>query len=126
MSDHAAFGKIMGMDIQRIQDSPLAGNINGIGSVRLLKLPFFPFEETVRKSEKPTCIEYQISKGTPLHHHYGILLFKAIEGNKTALTYTIELGSRIPLVGLIVKTVLQNSLKSGLKKYADQLKNNSW
>ncbi len=121
LSDHANFGRIMGMNIVRIKDSPLPDDPNGRGSVRLIKAPILSFEETIRKSEKPTLIEYQISKGTPLHHHYGTMQFDSPAENKTVLSYTIELGSQIPFVGFLVKMALQNAIASALKKYARQL-----
>ncbi|MBK9458557.1 MAG: SRPBCC family protein [Sphingobacteriales bacterium] len=121
-NDHANFGKMMGQNVDRIVDSPDTNNVNGVGSVRLIKLPIAPFEETIRKSEKPTCIEYQISKGTPLHHHYGSMQFKSISAQKTALDYSIEVGSKIPLVGLLIKIALQKGIGSSLKNYAKRLK----
>lgn len=121
-NDHANFGKMMGQNVDRIVDSTDADNINGVGSVRLIKLPIAPFEETIRKSEKPTCIGYQISKGTPLHHHYGSMQFKSLSAQKTALDYSIEVGSKIPLVGLLIKIALQKGIGGSLKNYAKRLK----
>jgi hypothetical protein len=121
-NDHAHLGSILGQNIQRIKDSDNPENINGVGSVRLIKIPFAPFEETIRKSVKPTCIEYQISKGTPLHHHYGKMQFTSLSSGKLALEYSIELGSKIPFIAGILKVATQNSIEAGLKKYAAQLK----
>jgi len=117
-SDHARFGKMMGLPVERITDSTDPGNINGKGSVRVLKIPLFPFEETIRRSDKPVCIEYQITKGTPMDHHYGTIQFKSLPGDRTAIDYTIELGSKIPLLGGIIKRALQKGLENGLDKYA--------
>lgn len=124
-NDHGKLGKILQQNIQRIKDSDNPENINGLGSVRLISIPFVPFQETIRKSVKPSCIEYQIIKGTPLHHHYGKMQFKKLSDEKSALDYTIELGSKIPFLGAIVKVAIQNSIETGLKKYAEQLKKNS-
>jgi hypothetical protein len=121
-SDHVNFGKINGLVVKRIVDSPDRNNLNGVGSVRLIKVPLFAFEETVTKSKKPNLIEYQISRGTPLNHHYGTMVFESLPGNRSSINYTITLGSKIPLVGLIVKNGLQKGLKDGLKKYAEKLK----
>lgn len=123
-NQHALFGKMLGQNIVRVSDSTQPDNPDGVGSIRRIKLPFLSFEETVRKSEKNACIEYQITKGTPLHHHYGTMLFSENEkyGSKTALlNYTIELGSRFPLFAAALKIVLQKSIESSLKKYAEGL-----
>ncbi len=121
-NDHETFGKIMGQKVQRIVDSRDPDNINGVGSVRSMKLPFTPFEETIVRSEKPVCIEYQISKGTPLHHHYGKIQFSSLPEGRSAIDYTIELGSKFPLVGMIVKTALEKGITDGLRNYARRLK----
>lgn len=120
-SDHENFGRMMGMDVKRIKDSADPENINGVGSVRRIGNGFLSFEETIRKSERPDIIEYQITKGTPLHHHYGNMRFKYLPGGRSSIDYTIELGSKIPLLAGLLKIVLQKAIKSGLKKYATGL-----
>jgi uncharacterized membrane protein len=121
-NDHVNFGKIMGQKVVRIIDSTDPNNINGVGSVRSMTLPTGPFEETIVKSEKPNLIEYKISKGTPLHYHYGRMQFTSLPNGRAAIKYTIELGSKYPLVGLIVKTALAKGIASGLASYARKLK----
>ena len=65
-NDHANFGKMMGQDIKRVTDSTDEGNVNGLGSVRSIKIPGAAFEETIVRSQKPVCIEYQITKKLPI------------------------------------------------------------
>lgn len=121
-NDHINFGKMMGQKVQRIVDSLDPGNVNGVGSVRLMRLPSGPFEETIVKSEKPSLIEYKITKGTPLHHHYGRMRFSDLGGERSAIDYSIELGSKFPLIGAIVKAALGKGIADGLKNYARRLK----
>jgi uncharacterized protein YndB with AHSA1/START domain len=121
-NDHANFCKMMGQKVLRIADSTDPGNVNGIGSVRQLNLPTGPFEETIVKSEKPGLIEYKISKGTPLHHHYGWMKFTSLPSGRSAINYTIELGSKYPLIGIIVKAALAKGIADGLRNYARRLK----
>lgn len=121
MSDHVSMGKIMGQNFTRIVDGKDPENPNGVGSVRRINVPLFGFEETVRKSEKHSLIEYQISKGTPLNHHYGTMVFKSLSADKTSLDYTIELGSKIPLLGAILKGALGSAISGSLKNYAAKL-----
>lgn len=119
--DHANMGKILGQNISRIVDSKDPSNINGVGSVRRINIPIFGFEETIRKCEKPNRIEYQISKGSPLSHHYGTMVFKSLPGGKTSLDYTIELGSKLPFMGIILKGALAQMIGGSIKKYAKKM-----
>ena len=120
-NDHVNFGKMMGQKVTRVLDSTDPDNINGVGSVRSMNLPMVPCEETIVKSEKPNLIEYKISKGTPLHHHYGRMQFKDLPEGRSAISYTIELGSKVPLIGGIVKTALNKGIAAGLSNYARRL-----
>jgi hypothetical protein len=121
-SSHESFGNIMGQTIVRIVDSADIENINGVGSVREIRLPLFPFEETIIKSEKYNCIEYKISKGTPLSYHNGSMVFKSLPNGKTALDYTIQLGSNISLIAGIISSILKKAIGSSVKKYARRFK----
>ena len=121
-SDHENLGRIFGQRMTRVVDSPDPANINGINSVRKIHVPLIAFEETIRKSEKPHRIEYQISKASPLAHHYGTLLFKSLPNGKSALDYTTELGSNVPLWAPFVKTLLSVAIGGSIKKYARSLK----
>ena len=120
-NDHVVFGKLVGQKTIRIKDSTEDGNVNGVGSVRKVCLPLLPLEETIRKSEKPTLIEYQITRSTGIHHHYGWMRFEALSDNRSALKYTIEIGSRIPLAGALLSSALKTVLSKALKKRAASL-----
>jgi len=120
-NDHANFGQIMGQNIERVVDSHDTSNVNGIGSIRRINIPLLPFEETIQKSVKPTLIEYKITKGTPLSHHYGRMNFKSLSDTTSALDYTIEIGSNIPLLGTVVAYGLEKGIAAGLKKLARDL-----
>ena len=121
-SDHERFGKMLGQSITRVKDSADPANVNGVNSVRRINMPLIPFEETIRKSEKPNRIEYQITKNSLLAHHYGTILFKNLPGERSAIEYTIEFGSNVPLWAVMVKTVLQFMIMGRMKKYAKRLK----
>ena len=121
-SDHVRFGKMMGQNISRIVDSTDPKDVNGLNSVRRISVPFAVFEETIRKSVKNECIEYQITKGTPLAHHYGTMVFNRLPNGKSSLDYTIEVGSNTPLLGSIIKQLLKFAIGSAVKKYANSLK----
>lgn len=121
-SDHEQFGNMMGQRVTRIVDSPDPRDVNGINSVRKIPLPLIPFEETIRKWEKPHRIEYQITKSSPLAHHYGTMVFKRLADGKSAIEYTIELGSPVPFWAAFVKSLLRVAIGNSMKKYAQRLK----
>ena len=121
MSDHENFGKMMGQKIARIVDSTDPGNVNGVGSVRGFKMPMY-VEETITRSERGKRIEYKITKGTPLNHHYGTILFADLGDGRSSVDYTIEMGSKIPFIAAIIKVALEKGIGGGLKNHARRLK----
>ncbi|ASK35842.1 SRPBCC family protein [Alloalcanivorax mobilis] len=100
--------------VRRIQDGePQA---NGVGSVRELSLPLAaPFQETVTVFEPDQRIEYQITRGSPLKNHHGEMLFSET-ANGSRLRYTIVFEGKLPLVGGLVKPVLERGIRKGLNK----------
>ena len=120
-NDHANFGKMMGQNISRVVDSADVNNVNGVGSVRSIKIPMVAFEETIVKSEKPVCIEYRISSGLPIDYHYGNMQFKSLPNGKSAIDYSIKLGLKVPLLGSIVAITLKRAMNKGLRNYAGRL-----
>jgi len=79
---------------------------------------FLPVRAEIRK---PNRIEYLIYKGTPINHHYGTVIFKSLPNGKSVIDYTIELGSKLPFLGLILKGVLGQLIGGSIKKYAKKL-----
>ncbi len=100
--------------VTRIRDGK--DNVNGVGSVRRLKIPGVPaFEETVTDAVVNDYIAYRITRGSPLNHHAGRMTFTE-QGDKTQLNYHIEFSSRIPLLAGLVKVLLERSINKGLDK----------
>lgn len=91
---------------------------NGVGSARKLSIPLTPpFVETTQVYRENEVIEYAITSGiSPIKDHYGVMKFSDIGGNQTKLEYTIEFKGRVPVIGPVVKVVLQNAIGQGLKK----------
>jgi len=121
ISDHEALGKLIGMKIKRIVDSS-GNNINGLGSIRLIKAFGSPeFEEEIISFEENKLIEYTIIKGSPLKNHRGRQEFSQLNG-KTSLHYTIEFEPRvsIPLWGSILKIAVKMPIAKGIKKLAER------
>lgn len=119
LGDHEKFGKICGITMRRVVDG--TEHLNGLGSVREIKIGLLPpFQETITKYIENQCIEYKITKGSPIKNHVGVLIFSE-QGNQTNLNYTINLESRIPFTSLGIKALLGLGLRQGLKRYAKSL-----
>ncbi len=119
LSDHEQFGRICGISMKRIVDG--RGSLNGLGSVREIKIGVLPaFEETITKFIENTKLEYRITKGSPIKNHLGKMVFMD-KGEKCSLHYTIALESKIPLTTFAIKSILGLSIKRGLQRYARSL-----
>jgi uncharacterized membrane protein len=89
---------------------------NGVGSAREMTLPLVaPFVETVTGFRNNEQIEYRITQGSPLKNHCGVMRFSNTpQGSR--LHYTIEFQGRYPLIGPVVKVLLENGIRLGLKR----------
>jgi hypothetical protein len=123
LCDHETFGKICGINMQRVVDG--RESPNGLGSIREIKIGLLPaFQETVTKYIENERMEYKITKGSPIKNHLGVLSFSE-KGGKTQLHYTIELESKIPLTTFVIKSALGFGIRNGLKRYAASLNKNA-
>ncbi|MDX1587751.1 MAG: SRPBCC family protein [Oleiphilaceae bacterium] len=99
--------------IRRIKDG--SDSVNGTGSIRRMRLPLAPaFEETVTEMVPNEKIQYRISKGSPLRNHQGTMLFSGTDKG-CKLEYRMEFEGRVPLVGPVVKVILEQGIRNGLK-----------
>jgi hypothetical protein len=115
LSDHEKMGPILGANVKRTRDGK--DSLNGLGSVRTLNIwPLSGFDETVTAFEKDKLVEYKITRGSPLKNHKGVMQFYPLGSGGSKLHYTIEFESKIPFLGPVVRTVLENSIRRGLKK----------
>ena len=115
LAEHENLAEIFGAKVTRLRDGQ-DGERNGVGSVRKLQIgPLPAFEETVTEFVPPERIVYEITKGSPLKGHVGVMTFSA-HGKGTSFHYDIRLASPIPGVAAIVKASLTSSVKKGLDK----------
>lgn len=117
LTDHHAFGLLLGQNIRRIVDAP-SGPVNGVGSVRLIQLlPGFSFEETVRSYREGELMEYQISRGGPLKSHWGRLEFTGLDqGRRCRLNYRIDFSPKIFATGALLQHLIAKPIRNGLRK----------
>lgn len=114
LSNHNKLSKVLGIPVKRVVDG--RGDVNGVGSVRSMGLWPVTVEETVIAVTHNQSIDYRISKGgAPLKNHSGNITFRST-GTGSEVTWTIAFDSSVPVVGGIVKQVLQQGLKMGLKR----------
>jgi len=119
LSNHEKFGEICGISMKRTKDG--ADGLNGLGSIRAIKIGILPsFEETITGFIPNEFIEYKITRGSPIKNHVGTLKFSE-QNNQTVLDYTIKLESKIPFTTSVIKNVLQSGISKGLRKYAKTL-----
>jgi len=115
LSDHEKMGPILGANVKRTRDGK--DSLNGLGSVRTLNIGPLPgFDETVTAFGKDKLVEYKITRGSPLKNHKGVMQFYPSGSGGSRLHYTIEFESKIPLLGPVVRAVLESSIRRGLKK----------
>jgi hypothetical protein len=120
LSEHDTFGRIIGVNIQRIKDSKDT-NKNGLGSIRLIKsFPAPSFEETIVAFEPNKFIAYEVSNGSPIKNHLGELHFSG-EGERSKLVYTIHFEPKInfPMWGGLLKSLIEKPIRKGLLDYAE-------
>lgn len=95
---------------------------NGVGSIRKLSFAGLPpFEETVTAVTENERIEYRITKGTPLRHHYGVMEFSPAPSGGSHLDYTISLEAPVPGLSSVIAATLGSTIKRGLKRVDEKL-----
>jgi uncharacterized protein YndB with AHSA1/START domain len=115
LAEHENLAEVFGAKITRLRDGD-GGERNGVGSVRQLRIgPLPAFEETVTEFVVPERIVYQITKGSPLRGHVGVMTF-APSAAGTSFVYDIRLASPIPGVAVIVRAALTRSIKASLEQ----------
>lgn len=120
-ADHEQFGRLLGAPARRIHDSDQA-DPNGIGSVRKIGIGPIGVEETVTNFEPDTLIEYAITSASPLKNHYGRIRFISTSENETRVQYSIHFEDAIPLTGALVRSVLDQALRRGMRRVPAMIK----
>ena len=101
--------------VERVRDGDTERN--GVGSVRRLSFAgLLPFEETVTAAHENERIEYGITKGSPLRHHYGVMKFSPTDTGGSHLDYTITLEAPIPGMASAIAATLTRTINGGLRR----------
>jgi len=115
-AEHENLDGVLGAKITRLADGS-DGNRNGVGSSRRLKPPgpVPAFEETVTAFVPVERIEYEVTRGTPLNHHHGTIVFAPTE-NGTHMEWSIEIGTALPGLDFVISRVLIRNIGGGLDR----------
>jgi hypothetical protein len=97
------------------------GSRYGAGSIRRIKPWFGPaYEEKILSVEPGRLIEYTAIKGTPFNHHHGSYLVEP-EGAGTRFTFHLDFSCALPLLGRVIRSVLEPINRRGFDNLARQL-----
>ena len=123
LSKHATYNIAFApMQVVRVKDSADPERPDGVGSVRRMGIgPIKPLQEQITLLEPNQRIEYKIIKNPLIKHHLGVIEFQDIADNKTLVTYSIELQTRVPFVSKAILAQLKTAIKIGLSKLAKSL-----
>lgn len=114
LAEHENLAAIFGAKVKRLRDGD-DGNRNGVGSARELKVgPLPSFDETVTQYERPSLIEYRITRGGVLKDHVGIMKFSPTASGGTNLDYRIRIDAKIPGMSGVIAKGLTRSIEKGL------------
>lgn len=115
ISDHANYQQFPGVGESRLVKlgSPTK---NGVGAVREIKSGLARFTEEITRYERPTRLEYLITRSFPPLRHQGgsVRLEKTPDG--TLVTWTTTMEARIPLLGRLLTPILAAMLTRGFNE----------
>jgi uncharacterized protein YndB with AHSA1/START domain len=114
LSEHEHLGALFHAPVKRIR----SGNSerNGVGSCRRIGPPGpLGLEETVLEYVADERIVYEITSGSPLRRHQGVMEFSGSDNGGSRLEYRIRFGSPIPGLARLVRHRLERSIPAGLR-----------
>lgn len=119
--DHESFGRIWPGKTTRIRESNNPDNPNDVGSIRQICLGPMCFEETQITCERPSLIEYTVTKGSPIKNHKGRIQIKPGTNGGTEIDYSIEFDPRIPCTGGLIARNLYKDWARGIPPIIQEL-----
>ncbi len=119
-AEHENVAKLFPGSSKRIKNAPQGDDVNGLESVRELRILGFRAEETVTRFEPAKLIEYRVTQGWPIKNHVGRLEFEP-EAGGTRLVYSIEFDSRLPFAGRILAGSLCHHWRRGVQRAVEAI-----
>ena len=116
LAEHENLSLIFPGKVTRVSDGT-DGTRNGVGSVRAIGIgPGPKIIETNTVVVPNERIEYKITGGPPVKHHYGTMVFSSLPNGGTNVKYDIELELHVPGAAAGMAAMLRGSIARGLKK----------
>ncbi len=111
-------GRWLGVKVDVVKSPP----DKGVGTVRRLHIGLQKIDEEILEREVPKRITYRIVRGLfPLSYHRGEIHVTSLSPQRSSAEWRIELESKIPGLGTLVRAGLGLGIKRALKKLAGQL-----
>ena len=123
IADPYKLAAVNSFTVERIKDST-DDDINGVGSVRRLKMGLFrSIDEVITVFDVPELIEYRVLKGVPVKNHVGRMMFVDIGNGRSRVEFFIQFDPVFPGLGIgrILRIGLQRALAASMTKLAYQL-----
>lgn len=123
LTDHVAFGRLVGADIR--VERPGTPAPNGLGAVRAVAARGLTVREEVVRWEAPHAMDYTVIAGAPLQRHLGQIRISP-DGDGARLDYRIRfdwpwwLGG--PAVGGVIVRQIGSQIAPGLARLAAELR----
>jgi uncharacterized protein YndB with AHSA1/START domain len=110
ISDHANYKQFPAVSDSRLLKLGSPGR-NGVGAVRWVKAGLANFDEEITRYERPTRMDYLITRSFPPLRHQGgtVRLEKTPDG--TQVTWTTTMEAKIPVLGPLLTPVFAGMLR---------------
>ncbi len=123
LTDHEAFGRLLGEDIR--VETPGVPAPNGLGAVRAIRARGLTIREKVVRWEAGRAMDYRVVSGAPLQNHLGTIRIEP-DGEGARVDYRIRfdwpwwLGGAA--VGGLVARSLERQIAGGIARLASTLR----
>src|ERR1019366_4473829 len=116
--DNSTMGRWLGVKVDLVKSPP----DKGVGTVRRLHIGLQKIDEEIVEREVPKRIAYKIVRGLfPLSYHRGEVNVTSLGADRSSAEWRIDLESKIPALGALVRVGLGAGIDRALKKLDRQL-----
>jgi|CZKU01.1.fsa_nt_gi hypothetical protein len=118
LDDNSTMGRWLGVKVDLVKSPP----DKGVGTVRRLHIGLQKIDEEIVEREVPKRIAYKIVRGLfPLSYHRGEVNVTSLGADRSSAEWRIDLESKIPALGALVRVGLGAGIDRALKKLDRQL-----
>lgn len=127
LADHAGYKNFPGVRDSKLIQSGKPDK-NGVGAIREIDAGAAWFREEITAFERPTRLDYLITKARPPLQHQGGSVRLQATADGTAVTWTTTFRVRIPLLGGLITRIMAGELRKafdGMLREVDRRLNGS-